>query len=812
MKSRMNLKITALVLLSVIAFTANAQSESNVWSSFKVQVQTHIDAWLAYWRGDAKKEEAAPLNAPAKTVVAKPSAPTGPAAKTIQAPTNTPAPVAVAKPSAVSSSLKDIQNLRDQMKQKSLLRVAQPARAGTSKLTKGREGVPLSDWKTIRVGKRIPRLDIGREALISKEDFTMGHISFETSQPSELKALDRPADLSLEVKKVMGQPAAQVYGVRSLQANLRPAGAPLSQEDINKVKYTLAKTSEIKELPYRPLSEDKMKMLAALILYGKGDSCHIIMGLFYQLSSQEALRTESNFHLGSCARSLKMNQVAFDRLSQVILADDKDYGPLALELLVKDLPIIYEKNFYHLLKNVKSFKNLVTPNIQDVVSYRMAKGAYRAGDYKTSLDYANRINSGTEYSDEARFLVAMNHFALGDKVNALNKLQELSASLESRKVQDKNIRALTAVNLARMYFAQKKYDKAYEHYMQVPKDHPLWVQALTEQGWTQIALEDYSGAIGNMYSLHSPYFKAVYQPETFVVSTIGYLNICQYGDAYKTLTWMEKDYRDFFDRTKGYLENKSQPSTIYQTVRNYIRGKSDQNIDGVPYQVWREMAHRKDFLNVQVALNDKQDESTRYNGINEKIKAEKIGIRGKSEQSKKHFDEWKNKLAQISKDKSLSKFEHDWQQNLRRERDLTIAYRFKLMILEQSRQGFLDFQSVAQKKLDTETAGLTERAGQFLLTHAKDMRDEMSKLLENNEFLRYEVFSGSGENIRYQVAGGKVGAPNRIPASIKPAKMMNWNFDGEFWEDEIGSYRSSLQNACPTSMTKQAQHLDEEEN
>src|SRR6185369_17598870 len=97
-----------------------------------------------------------------------------------------------------------------------------------------------------------------------------------------------------------------------------------------------------------------------------------------------------------------------------------------------------------------------------------------------------------------------------------------------------------------------------------------------------------------------------------------------------------------------------------------------------------------------------------------------------------------------------------------------------------------------------------------------------SRVLENNEFLRYEVFSGSGENIRYQVSGGQVSGTNRIPAHIKPTKMMNWNFDGEFWEDEIGSYRSSLQNNCPKNQTArkaeavgkpaaQARHSDEDD-
>ncbi|MCB0411492.1 MAG: hypothetical protein KDD22_03130, partial [Bdellovibrionales bacterium] len=59
---------------------------------------------------------------------------------------------------------------------------------------------------------------------------------------------------------------------------------------------------------------------------------------------------------------------------------------------------------------------------------------------------------------------------------------------------------------------------------------------------------------------------------------------------------------------------------------------------------------------------------------------------------------------------------------------------------------------------------------------------------------------GAGENIRYQVAGGQVkGTANRVPANVKPQKILNWNFDGEYWVDEIGSYRSSLENLCPQS-------------
>jgi tetratricopeptide (TPR) repeat protein len=837
MKSRIAI-YTFATLISLPAYAAFTDvgplNRGSAWTQVKTTVKSTVDRWLGYWRGSKATEE----KTAGKSVATNP----GHAASTAETsapPAANPAPPvneaarqmreqALFESKATGSSLKDVQSARDALKAQPLLKVAEPGRAGTSKLPKSKEGVPVSNWKQVKSLKTVPRLDIGRESLISSEDFKVNTLSWGVQKPSEFKRLPSPAPVSAtDVKRALQIKVARAPGPNGLQAKIRTVGKPLSQEMVDKVKYTLGEVPEYKPLPYKPLSEEEMKMVAALILFEKGNHCHMIMGLFHQLAAAEKTRLEATYHLGACAAELKMHQSAFDNLAKVISSEDKDFAAPAMTALAKDLPMIYEKDFFKLVKGLKNAKALLTPETSAVVYYRLAKGAYRAGEYKTSGNYAEMVPADSEYADDARFLSGMNSFALGDKAGALRKLQALWATVGPRKGDggNSNIRALTSVNLARMYFAQKKYDKALEHYMQVPKDHPLWVQALIEQGWTQLAIEDYSGAIGNMYSLHSPYFKAVYQPESFVVRTIGYLNICQYGDAYKTLSFLEKDYRDWYGKTSHYLERKNKPLDIYATVRNYIRGKSADDVEGVPFQVWREMAHRKDFLNLQAALNDKADETKRYEGVNEKIKTEKASIRWHAEQAKKRFDQWRAQIAKAKVDKSLAKNLDQWNASLKLERDLTVAYRFQLAILEQSRQGYLQFQSKSQARLDTESGVLSARAGELLLGHAKHMQREMARVLDNNEFLRYEVFSGSGENIRYQVAGGQVdGSSNRIPAHIKPTKMMNWNFDGEFWEDEIGSYRSSLQNNCPADPTvqradrvpasasaKQARHSEEDE-
>lgn len=820
MKSRI-LILSAAVLMAAPAHAAwtdtqTAASISNAWSQVKTTVKVKVDGWIAYWYGkktdSASVSTAAQGSATAAGTQSKPVPQINEAGKQLLQ-----QPLYVNK--TKNSTLKDVQGARDSVKAAQILKVT-PGRVGTTALPKSKAGVPVSNFAKFKIKniKRIPRLDIGTENLISRQDFMVPNLHWDVQQASDLQKLPQPqAVADSELRKWAPSQFPKAPGPNDKLGEFKKLAKPVTLEQVEAVNWKFFDLKDFQEMPYKPLSEDQMKMLAALILFNQGGHCNMVMGLFNSLASKEPTRLEATFHLGACAAELKMHQSAFDQLSKVIVTENPDYAPEALAILAKDLPVVYEKDFFKLVKGLKNVKALMTQASHDDVEYRFAKGAFRSGEYKTALAHAELVSNKAVFADDAQFLIGMTEFALGDKPAALKRLQNLWNSLEARKVGNTNIRALTTINLARMYFSLKKYDKALEKYMQVPKDHPLWVQALIEQGWTQIALEDYSGAIGNMYSLHSPYFKAVYQPESFVVRSIGYLNICQYGDAYKTLTFLEKDYRDWMTKESNYLSNRGNPANIYSTVKSYIRGKSTNDVDGVPYQVWREMAHRKDFLNAQEGLNDKIDESQRYLQVNQKLNDKRASIRAHADLSKKRFDDAKMKIARSKTDVNLQKGVDQFKNTQRLEREYTIGYRYQLSLIEQSRQAYQDFLRKAQARLQAETARWTGKAGDILLAHAKDMQKQMARVLDNNEFLRYEVFAGSGENIRYQVAGGQVNTSNRVPAYIKPQKMMNWDFDGEFWEDEIGSYRSSLQNNCPAGQraraAKQAaRQTDDDEN
>ena len=96
---------------------------------------------------------------------------------------------------------------------------------------------------------------------------------------------------------------------------------------------------------------------------------------------------------------------------------------------------------------------------------------------------------------------------------------------------------------------------------------------------------------------------------------------------------------------------------------------------------------------------------------------------------------------------------------------------------------------------DTRLTTMRSSMEKILSTRLLRMKTDLARYVDNNELLRYEVFAGSGENIRYQVSGGATA--NRVAASVIPkSKSLQWDFDGEYWEDEIGHYRSGLKNNC----------------
>ncbi len=709
-------------------------------------------------------------------------------------------------------SPEQIEQVTQSLSEVAPVQVSTPGRQASPDLKRNPAGVPVFEvemtrqetqpdgsTREVRLRRReIPRLDVGLEPRVSRNQFVIPDLRVAQVRDREARPLPSPSLVNEEeVRRWTEMSLASVGAPRQVQDGRTQIESPVTQASIAAIQMDIKPVEEPSLKEVKPLTENQMRLLAALILYDKGNRCPTVIGLFHDLAKEDAsLRQEANYYAGACALRMSLFSEALYRLRPLASQPSSPFYQRALARLM-ELPEEYAGEVTAVVAQVRDL-SILPEAAQGRAYYLMARQQFRDKNYSRSLNFANRVKAGHRDHHRAQYLVALSEYSQKRVDRAISILDELHKTLgRGRSAADRNLQALVTLNLARMLFQKEDYQRAHNLYRSVDKENPLWIQALIEQGWSQLHINDYAGAIGNMYSLHSPYFTAVYKPESFAIRTIGYLNICQYGDAYQTLSLLENQYRPWLPKLDEYLGGRKPSEQAYDTVRRYLQGRSTQDVDGLPYRALREVARQRPFLSLQAHLNTKADQGDRFKGVADQIRAEQERVRVRMARSQERYDQAVALLQRAETDSSLAAQVNQLRGQRRTERDLVVGYRYQLAIYEQGRQGFLRLKENGEQRLAEERRQLRERAGNFVLTDLRRVRGEISDLLDKNEFLRYEVFSGSGENIRFQAAGGQVGAPNRIPASIQPERNLSWSFRGEFWKDEIGAYRSTLRNNCP---------------
>lgn len=684
-----------------------------------------------------------------------------------------------------------------------VIEVASEGRVGTSQLPKSKSGVPKYEAPKVAKGgsnnvSSLPKLDIGTEKSISYKSFLPPDGFISLRPPQKIEKRDTPDLMSAKtISQVTGIKIPVVAKAQSPKNGNFELGQIVTHKKIEDVSLAMNELHPLEALkPYTATLDDDIKLLAAIILFQNKNKCHLTSGLLTDLIDKKKYFDEANYYLGLCANQMGFHSEAASRLLKAAELNDKSYAIEAIKGLTEDLPEVYEDRVAAVLKKSNFITDIGEPT-QSNINFIFARTAYNKGEYSQAIEYSQKVLDSNKNYLKARYVYGIALYASKNVKESEKVLLATREWMSKGLRSDKNIEALIAVNLARMHFTQGRYAAAVEEYMKIPKDHPLWVQALIEQGWAQLNTDDPAGAIGNMYSLHSPYFKSVFMPESWVVRTIGYINICQFGDAYKTLTKLEQMHSGWLNAVDNYKKINKSPDAYYATIKKYVKGKSDANVDGMPYQVIREIARQRGFLDAQNSINILEDEVAQFTFIYGLIKKDQSEVSAKHLRTQNLLARIKSDLAKTKTNSELAKNINEWSAQKRLNEQLLEMYDYQNVLFEQARKGYVKMKANSLARIEAEKSKFKNTAGRELIDNLADISKTINQIFESNEFLRYEIFSGSGENIRYQVAGGAVSDEKRIPANIKPQKILNWEFDGEYWEDEIGSYRSTLQNNCP---------------
>lgn len=660
-----------------------------------------------------------------------------------------------------------------------------PGKSASSKLKMKQSKVPSYDFQK---NKEIPRLDIGEEAELKFESKPLV-ISEKPNSKLTINKLVSPKQIEGEKK---GSKLAEVQASKSI-ANKKtltqiPAVEPLKETYQPKFNDSQVETKELVIF-----KKQEYKILEGQIYYDFIKNYEMALSHFAELLKDKEFGLDSTYFYGLAAKELKLTSEFKESMLKVAAqSKSKEFKTLALEELT---------NFVSLLEigDIENIDPLVVKeefDIQkkDTYNFYRAKYYLEKGQLGQVEDALSMINQKSEYFPESRFISALSAYRQGKVEEARDAIDEL---LKSKNPID-SIKTLATLTLARINFQKQLYKEASDLYLKVDKEHPLWLQAMVEQAWTQILTKDYVGAAGNMFSLHTDFFKNAYNPESYVVRTVSYLNLCQFGDGIQVLSALGKKYAPYFGRVDQYSTTRAKSIDYYTTIKTWLKNPELREVDGLPRSFILELARHPSFVTIQKEINKLEDEITQFNQVSLKLIQREKDLVQKQADLGKELAAVRAGLLDPKKNHAILK-----EQEIQIQKK-QLSFKYQLQGIKTARDTVKVVRDVAFARIDKEKVIEREKAGVALKNRMVQLKADLKELLDQNELLQYEIYSGAGEHLRFQSVSQDTKGKDEKAKELLIAQMqkekdkkVKWNFKGEIWEDEIGHFRSSLENVCP---------------
>lgn len=673
--------------------------------------------------------------------------------------------------------------------QAEVFKVIQPGKKPASNLKIKSSKVPTYEWS--KSSKEIPRLNIGEETEL---EAAVSPLQIPPVPMNQIKPVVKAKPISVSTFDRKKFQMTSVTPFKSL-ANAKT----LSQiPEVKALKQTYEPTynepsTNVKEMVL--FKSQEFKILEGQIYYEILKNYEMALAHFSEILNDKDFAIEATYHYSLAAGELALpTEFRTGMLKVAKTAKEKELQIDATKALVDKVEILSIQDIKEVDSLVEKLEIDISKN--DVYNFFRAKYYLEQGQLGEVEASLQEIGLKSKYYNESLLISGLSSYRQAKIDPAAQALSEVL----QKTSKDSPIRTVAAITLARIYFQKGKYKEAFNAYLEVDKAHPLWLQAMVEQAWTQILLKDYEGAAGNMFSLHTDFFKNAYNPESYVVRTVGYLNLCQFGDGMSVLNNLGHRYAPMVGKLEKFYSSNKDPKPYYELIRGWFKNSDLKEIEGVPRSFIAQMARNPSFVVIQKQINNYEDEVTAFNNVTLKLVQREKDLLKKQTEATSELAKIQAKMHESKEKAGSLKSDEAYQQKR------IASYKYQFQTVNKARNNVKEVREKAIVRIDKEKAGFREKAAQAIKKEYVAKLSELKHLLDQNELLQYEIYSGAGEHIRYQASGGNT--PNRETASEAPQrekdKISKWNFNGEIWEDEIGHFRSSLKNVCPEDGSPQA--------
>lgn len=346
-----------------------------------------------------------------------------------------------------------------------------------------------------------------------------------------------------------------------------------------------------------------------------------------------------------------------------------------------------------------------------------------------------RVSDGSRFGPRARFLTALVQFKNGRENDALGSFKEVVRTTGERDDRgSRKLRELAFFQLARTHFGAQQPSFATFYYDRIDRDSTEWLDALFEDSWAHFRLGNYEKALGNLLTLHSPFFEDAYFPESLILKAVIYYENCRYAEA-------EKILEDFLSRYEPVLEELGRITSQPRSATEYFDLLEGIRNPDLASQVQAEAATLEKILGLAMA----DPQLARLDASQGEVKAELARLR-----------EEHPLLAGTPLADTLTR-------------------------------------TLARKRAD-----LVGKAGAAIERRLVREQEHIKELVQQAVRIGIETARSEQERIESKLRRVQTQPKSIEKTFVRwtDDEKIVWPFEGEYWRDELGTYELTLARSC----------------
>lgn len=360
--------------------------------------------------------------------------------------------------------------------------------------------------------------------------------------------------------------------------------------------------------------------------------------------------------------------------------------------------------------------------------YYIGSEAFNQQKFERAADFLKKVPSGSAYYAKAQFHLGV----IANRAGAHSRAISYFESARSGSGADAWVKEQANLNIARVHYETKSFSQALRYYAEIPRESDNWLQAIFESAWAFFLMAKHNNVLGNIHTLHSPFFETRFFPESYILQSITYLRLCRYEKVDESLGGFKERYKPVFKDLANLLSDyKTKENDMFKLVYDYRSGSLNRYKSA--WSILDSLSRSDAYKESSRAFRYSDAEIARLNGM-----GGKWGSTGLTEDLK----DFLNKKKQVARADSGKK------------------------LYDQAAASFEYLRTLSN---------------QTKLINADRLEGSIDSIRRN--------LNVTQANDRKVFIGGL--QPLEIDQQLE-----YWPFDGEYWEDELGYYVYNIDDAC----------------